>query len=727
MTLKEFQQEVFQWAKRYIARGWLVFPLHTILDDGVCSCGKKDCTDAGKHPRIHGGLKRASKDPKQIEEWFGPNCPPSNIAIRTGQESGITFFDIDIGPGKQGAESWRLATVDKGEPPMLISQTGSGGTHGGFAYNSAVKTATNVLGKGVDSRGDGGYIVAAPSRHRSGGVYKWLNWEEFEDTMPILPAHLTKRKETRGRKKKDEMVPSLEQTRTMLMDFIPPDDRDLWRAVGIALGRAYNRSNAAWDLYNEWANKWQGKRGRNHDQIMQEAFHEISMQPSEKEIGIGTIIKAAIQHGWVPRKGEVPISNFIYHGPGNDFIYRPTVTFWVAAAVDAAVAPVNVDGRLVKPSDWLKEHQLATSLTCDPKLPDDYIKGYDCNHGEMVKAEGAAVFNTYRHPIIELGDARLIGPYLDHIRKVFPRSGDADQFLDYMAHRAQKPWEKPRFALLIAGGQGVGKDTAIEFACQTLGSWNVANIEPRTLDSGFNEYATKTLIRISEAANLHEMTRWAFNERVKVLIAGLPDVVEINPKYGQKYTIKMHCGVILTTNHLANGIYIPPDDRRFDVIETATLEEMGLDDEIKRGEYFSDLWEWFAAGGSTHVAAFLHERDIAKFNAATGQRKTAAHTTVVASSLANDQWLDDIIDELGEPIGVRADWIIQRAVAQGEKEPDIKRKLANSIARIGYSMFRNPTYQDGRWKINGKKVTVYVKTGTPASFNPITELAKELF
>ena len=720
------QEAIHKAAIEYATLGWYVFPLHTVDKEGHCSCGNATCGDAGKHPRVARGLKEASRDLAKIEEWFGKEAPPSNIAIVTGEISGITVLDIDIGEGKFGADSWAEAIKDHGEPQTLMAETGSGGMHVVFQYNSALKTASNVLGKGVDCRNDGGYIVAAPSRHRSGGQYNWLNWGE---KIATLPAHLSRRKETRGRKRKDDMYRgkyTIEQVASMLA-VVPADDRDLWRHIGIILGREFQRVDEAWSLYVEWANKFGGKKGRNHDEIMHEAFYELSQQAAEKELSIGTIVKAALDNGWAPQAGEVPIGNFVYYGPGNNFIYRPTISYWIAGAVDAAVSPVNIDGKLQKASEWLKANQLCTSMTCDPAIDDDYIKGYDCRNGEVVQVPGAAMFNSYRKPTIELGDARLATPFVEHVQRIFNKPGDADQFLNYMAHRVQKPWEKPRFALMIAGGQGVGKDTAVEFCCPAIGVWNVANIDPAAFEANFNEFAAATLVRISEAANLHEMSKWAFNERTKVLIAGSPDVCQINPKYGQKYSVRMYCGVIITTNHLASGIYIPPDDRRYDVIEAATMDEMGLVDESVRREYFSDLWDWFLAGGSNHIAAYLHERDLSGFSASNGQRKTDAHRTVIAGGMSGDQWLDDIIDELGEPIGLRADWIITKAVAAGEKDSDVKRKLSNSIGRLGYTLFKNPNSKDGRWKINAKKVTVYVKVGTPQSFDPISTLAQEPF
>lgn len=716
--------KIYQAALKYAKRGWFVFPLHSIID-GKCTCGTPSCSDAGKHPRVPRGLKEATRDLDRIDEWFGKGTPLSNIAIATGSISGITVFDIDIGEGKFGADSWAEATREYGEPETLTAQTGSGGTHVIFQYNSAVKTASNVLGKGVDTRNDGGYIVAPPSIHRTGGKYKWLNWKT---DLAILPAHLSVRKETRGRPRKDDMYRgkyTLVQIKSMLED-IPADDRDLWRAVGIILGREYQRIDEAWNIYIEWADKYEGKKGRNHDTIMHEAFYDLSQQDAEKQLTIGTIVKAAIDNGWVPKEGEVPIENFLFYGPGNNYIYRPTDSYWISTAVDVAVSPVNENGKLIKSSEWLKRNSLTTSMTCDPAIDVDYLKGHDCRNGEIIENPGAALYNSYRRPTIQLGDAKLAQPFLKHVKNMLPCKGDAEQFLNYMAHRAQKPWEKPRFALLISGGQGVGKDTIIEFCGPAIGVWNFANIDPSAFDSNFNEFVTATLIRINEAANLHEMSKWAFNERTKVLIAGSPDICEVNPKYGQKFSVRMHCGVIITTNHLADGIYIPPDDRRYDVMQGATFVEMGMQNENDRREYFKDLWEWFLQGGANHIAAYLHEKDISKFSASNGQRKTEAHATIVAGGMRSDEWLDDVIDRMKNPVAVRSDWITTMAVANGEKQTDIRRKMSHAMGRLGYILLRSSN-KDGRWKIGNKKVNVFVQPGLPKSYNPAKELTKEPF
>ena len=57
----------------------------------------------------------------------------------------------------------------------LRVRTGSGGWHLYFAHPGGQirNSAGTALGPGFDVRGDGGYVIAPPSRHVSGGTYQW--------------------------------------------------------------------------------------------------------------------------------------------------------------------------------------------------------------------------------------------------------------------------------------------------------------------------------------------------------------------------------------------------------------------------------------------------------------------------------------------------------------------------------------------------------------------------
>ena len=175
---EKFQAEVLHWARSYIAKPWRIFPCYTVDQAGHCTCplgGQCPEKNIGKHPSTQHGYKDASCDPIQIERWFGPGTSPSNISIATGKESGLTVIDIDMGPGKVGCETWRSLIEGHGEPQTLMARTGGGGMHVFFQCSADLKSGSNRLGKHVDVKNDGGYIIAPPSRHRSSGRYEWPN------------------------------------------------------------------------------------------------------------------------------------------------------------------------------------------------------------------------------------------------------------------------------------------------------------------------------------------------------------------------------------------------------------------------------------------------------------------------------------------------------------------------------------------------------------------------
>lgn len=169
----------------YARRGWAVFPCHSPAPGpGGCTCGTPDCGSPGKHPRVVGGLKAATTDEVQIKMWWG-HWPSANVAIRTGDVSGLVVLDID--PEHGGEESLERLIERRGVlAPCRTVRTGSGGLHLYFAHpgRRVRNDAGRKLGLGIDVRGDGGYVIAPPSRHASGGRYVV---EAHSRRLPPLP------------------------------------------------------------------------------------------------------------------------------------------------------------------------------------------------------------------------------------------------------------------------------------------------------------------------------------------------------------------------------------------------------------------------------------------------------------------------------------------------------------------------------------------------------------
>lgn len=166
-------------ALRYAGRGWPVFPIYEMTREG-CSCRRSKCTSPGKHPRTEGGHNEATVDEATIRAWWGDH-PNANIGIRTGSESGLLVLDVDpIHGGNESFEEILLSNGQLEDGPE--SHTGSGGRHFLFKH-PGFKTGNRAnFRPGLDIRGDGGYIVAPPSNHKSGNHYEWD--AIFDDATP---------------------------------------------------------------------------------------------------------------------------------------------------------------------------------------------------------------------------------------------------------------------------------------------------------------------------------------------------------------------------------------------------------------------------------------------------------------------------------------------------------------------------------------------------------------
>jgi hypothetical protein len=211
--------------------------------------------------------------------------------------------------------------------------------------------------------------------------------------------------------------------------------------------------------------------------------------------------------------------------------------------------------------------------------------------------------------------------------------------------RLRYPAEKPNHAIVLGGLQGIGKDTLIEPIKRALGPWNCAEVSPRTIvEAKFNGFARSILLRISEARDLGEVNRYAFYEAMKVYTAAPPDVLRVNEKNLREYHIVNCCGIVMTTNYKAGGIYLPADDRRhFVAWSPCTKEDFSA-------EYWTDLWGWYESGGVANVAAYLATLDLTGFNPKAPPPKTAAFWEIVDANRApEDSELADLLDKLDNP------------------------------------------------------------------------------
>jgi hypothetical protein len=162
-------------ALHYASLGIPVLPLHYITADGTCSCGEAKPCKKGKHPLgrlVPHGLTDATTDEATIRQWF--DGKPYNLGICTGTESQLFVLDQDNRDGGDLSLA-ELEAKHGALPPTLVQQTGNG-RHYIFQLppGSNIRNSAKKLAPGLDIRGIGGYIVAAPSVHQNGNTYTWL-------------------------------------------------------------------------------------------------------------------------------------------------------------------------------------------------------------------------------------------------------------------------------------------------------------------------------------------------------------------------------------------------------------------------------------------------------------------------------------------------------------------------------------------------------------------------
>jgi putative DNA primase/helicase len=175
----------------YARRGYKVFPCHEIEGDGECSCGKRQCGSAGKHPRISAWPEQATSEEHTIREWW-TQWPSANVGVTCGAASNLLALDVDVKNGHDGVNTLRDLELEHSELPSgPIVLTPTGGRHYMFAHEPGIR---NVAGfaDGLDVRTEGGFVVGVGSRTKA-GVYLFDQAFKLGDDLmpPRAPAWLT--------------------------------------------------------------------------------------------------------------------------------------------------------------------------------------------------------------------------------------------------------------------------------------------------------------------------------------------------------------------------------------------------------------------------------------------------------------------------------------------------------------------------------------------------------
>lgn len=243
-------------ALRYAALGWHVFPVWQVASDGKCACGNAECDNVGKHPLsalAPWGQKNATTDEATIRRWWAQR-PQANVAIHLAP-SGLCAIDID--PRNGGLLTMEMIEAKHGPVVSdVLAFTGGGGEHRVFVLPTGY-ALPGKLGKGVDVKANG-YIVAAPSNHASGNYYQWEG--SSDPTDGALPSNLPDwiRDLAHVATVSDDAPPAMAASDADVaeiraaLEYICSDDRQVWVDVGMAIHNDVGRQ-AGFDLWDTWS------------------------------------------------------------------------------------------------------------------------------------------------------------------------------------------------------------------------------------------------------------------------------------------------------------------------------------------------------------------------------------------------------------------------------------------------------------------------------------------
>jgi hypothetical protein len=406
------------------------------------------------------------------------------------------------------------------------------------------------------------------------------------------------------------------------------------------------------------------------------------------------------------------VEDFVAYRPGASFIFIPTRDMWPANSVNASVCPVDVGAdKPISAAQWIAAHRAVEQMTWAPGEPLE-IKDKLIADGGWIDRSGCTVFNLYRPPVIipQMGPVDL---WLGHIRGLY--GDEAEHIICWLAHRVQRPQEKINHAIVLGGAQGIGKDSFLEPVKHAIGPWNFAEVSPRQIMGRFNTFLRSVILRVSEVRDLGDVDRYAFYDHMKTYTAAPPDVLRVDQKHVNEYSVLNVSGIIITSNHKTDGIYLPADDRRhFAAWSDKTKENFTT-------AYWDGLHGWYTHGGIACVADYLQKLDLTGFDAKAPPPKTAAFYEIVGASRApEDAELADVLEALGQPEAVTLDTIQTKAFtmdryefAQWFRDRKNARKVPHRLEECGYVRVENPDAKDGVFKVNGRRVAIYGRRNLP--------------
>jgi hypothetical protein len=253
-------------------RHWPVFP----------------CKPEDKSPYTKNGFKDATTDEQQIRKWW-TEYPKAMIGVPMGKASGIFALDLDVKKGKRGLEAWAefLREHDTPEPITRVQQTPSGGRHYLFAWQTGISSIPELGNEndGLEIKGDGGYIIMAPSVMADESSYSTISDVDIAEPPLCLLVEIDVYFQPSYQESTHDREPPDEEEIKAALDAVSSDlPYLLWIRVGASIYNTIGERGRK--LFEDWSRK--GKKFN-----PKKDYKKYSEVQDLKRITIGTLFRLA--------------------------------------------------------------------------------------------------------------------------------------------------------------------------------------------------------------------------------------------------------------------------------------------------------------------------------------------------------------------------------------------------------------------------------------------------
>lgn len=582
-----------------------------------------------KDPLVEEFSSVASNDPDKARLWWSI-CPLSgrlleyNIGIscrNLADGRRLVGVDVDNKLGRCGDDDLlRLELQGKCLPDTYEQITPSGGRHLVYWTREIIGNSKQSLANGVDIRGRGGFLVGAGSEI-DGEAYT-ANFASIAEAPEWLISALARLQQATSTAVVQESAAGIDRDHARRraealvsrQKGVPEGERGS-TAYGLACRvRDYGLdSYATFEVLQEWAercdppmpeedlivsveNAYRYARDKVGNSAPELAFPDEEPEPEK----IGPIEQLNKEFAFVLSGGGHKIIREMLDEKGVAIVdHLKEESFHKRFAHLEMQVGVDKKGKASTEAVtkvWIRSPKRRTydgfvfrpGLSVDPRF-------YNCWRGfkyEPLK-EGEVLQEQWKMALDML---------LQHVQQNVC-DGDEELFkwvMGYFAHAVQRPWEKPRVALVFQGRKGIGKSRLVEIVGALFGQHFLQVANPRFLTGNFNSYLEQNVIFVAEEAF------WSGDKSVdgilKHLITGQYHLIE---RKGQEpYQVDNCTRVVI----IGNEEWLVPateDERRYAVFKVGEGRR-------RDQEFFGAISRGMEAGGYRLLLSYLMNFDLSQ-------------------------------------------------------------------------------------------------------------------